>query len=300
MSGMQSASRRVKSVHDWVSERVLLVLMTAAASNLSQRYPRKRAFITGAASGLGLACAEILAREGWQLFLNDVDLSRLSVVSERFRRDGALVTTVEGDVRESLALEQAVDEAVRQAGGIDVAVNCAGVAWAGPFHSSTEQDWRWVMDINVLGVANASRAVIRHMARGSGGLVINIASAASFCTGTHMSAYNASKAAVVALSESLMQEYAAYGVKVLVAMPGFFVTRLMETARGSEKTLSSARKLVEQADTSAEQVAEAILWAAARGDTHCVYPEKYLWLWRLKRLMPRSFQRILPKILGRQ
>jgi short-subunit dehydrogenase len=75
---------------------------------------------------------------------------------------------------------------------------------------------------------------------------------------------------------------------------------LMETARGSEKTLSSARKLVEQADTSAEQVAEAILWAAARGDTHCVYPEKYLWLWRLKRLMPKSFQRILPKILGRR
>jgi NAD(P)-dependent dehydrogenase (short-subunit alcohol dehydrogenase family) len=274
--------------------------MTAAASNLSQRYPRKRAFITGAASGLGLACAEILAREGWQLFLHDMDASRLTLVADSFRRDGALVTTIEGDVRDAAALDHAIDEAVAMAGGIDISVHCAGVAWAGPFHGSTEQDWRWVMDINVVGVANASRAVIRHMARGPGGLIINIASAASFCTGTHMSIYNASKAAVVALSESLMQEYSAYGVKVLVAMPGFFVTRLMETARGSEKTLASARKLVEQADTTAEQVAEAILWSAARGNNYCVYPEKYLWLWRLKRWMPQRFQKILPKLLGRR
>jgi NAD(P)-dependent dehydrogenase (short-subunit alcohol dehydrogenase family) len=274
--------------------------MTAAASNLSQRFPRKRVFITGAASGLGLACAEILAREGWQLFLNDIDAARLALVADSFRRDGALVTTVEGDVRDGASIERAIDAAVSVAGGIDVSVHCAGVAWAGPFHSSTEQDWRWVMDINVIGVANASRAVIRHMARGPGGLVINIASAASFCTGTHMSAYNASKAAVVALSESLMQEYAAYGVKVLVAMPGFFVTRLMESARGSEKTLASARKLVEQADTTAEQVAEEILWSAARGRRYCVYPEKYRWLWRLKRLMPQQFQQILPRLLGRR
>lgn len=274
--------------------------MTAAASNLSQRYPRKRAFITGAASGLGLACAEILAREGWQLFLSDIDSARLALVADSFRRDGAIVITVEGDVRDGAAIERAVDAAVATAGGIDVSIHCAGVAWAGPFHASVEQDWRWVMDINVIGVANASRAVIRHMARGPGGLIINIASAASFCTGTHMSAYNASKAAVVALSESLMQEYAAYGVKVLVAMPGFFVTRLMETARGSEKTLVSARKLVEEADTTAEQVAEAILWSAARGRSYCVYPEKYLWLWRLKRLMPQRFQKILPRLLGRR
>lgn len=274
--------------------------MTAAASNLSQRYPRKRAFITGAASGLGLACAEILAREGWQLFLHDMDSSRLTLVADSFRRDGALVTTIEGDVRDGAALDRAIDEAVTMAGGIDVSVHCAGVAWAGPFHGSTEQDWRWVMDINVIGVANASRAVIRHMARGPGGLIINIASAASFCTGTHMSVYNAAKAAVVALSESLIQEYAAYGVKVLVAMPGFFVTRLMENARGSEKTLASARKLVEQADITAEQVAEAILWSAARGSNYCVYPGKYLWLWRLKRWMPQRFQKILPKLLGRR
>lgn len=274
--------------------------MTAAASNLSQRYPRKRALITGAASGLGLACAEILAREGWQLFLNDVDSGRLALVADSFRRDGANAMTVDCDVCDGAALERAIDEVVAMAGGIDLSIHCAGVAWAGPFHGSTEQDWRWIMDINVVGVANASRAVIRHMARGPGGLIVNIASAASFCTGTHMSAYNASKAAVVALSESLMQEYAAYGVKVMVAMPGFFVTRLMETARGSEKTLSSARKLVEQATVSAEQAAEAILWAAARGNRYCVFPAKYRWLWRLKRWMPGLFQTILPKILGRR
>ena len=80
--------------------------MTVAASNLSQRFPRKRAFITGAASGLGLACAEILAREGWQLLLNDNDAARLALVADSFRRDGALVTTLEGDVRDGAGIER--------------------------------------------------------------------------------------------------------------------------------------------------------------------------------------------------
>lgn len=274
--------------------------MTASARNLSQRFPARRAFITGAASGLGLACAEILAREGWQLFLTDVDAARLDLVTQSLGRDGARVAAVAADVRDPQAMQRIVDAAVANAGGIDLAIHCAGVAHAGPFHESTADEWDWVFDINVHGVAQACRAVVRHMARGQGGLIINIASAASFCTGTHMSAYNASKAAVVALSESLMQEYAAYGVQVVAAMPGFFKTRLMESARGSAKTLHAARPLVERSSVSASDVAERMLLAASRGRNYFVYPGRYAFLWRLKRLMPQTFQRLLPKLLDRR
>jgi short-subunit dehydrogenase len=138
------------------------------------------------------------------------------------------------------------------------------------------------------------------MARGQGGIIINIASAASFCTGTQMSIYNTSKAAVVALSESLMQEYADYGVHVVAAMPGFFQTRLMESARGPDRTLEAARRLIETSNLAAEQVAEEMLWAAARGSTHFVYPSRYRWLWRLKRAMPQRFQKLLPRLLKRR
>ena len=98
--------------------------MTSAASNLSQRFPQKRAFITGAASGLGLACAEILAREGWQLFLTDVDGPRLDLVAAGLARDGARVAAAPCDVRDADAVRAIVDAAV-------AAGKAAFPAWAG-------------------------------------------------------------------------------------------------------------------------------------------------------------------------
>lgn len=273
--------------------------MTIAAHNLSQRFPARRALITGAASGLGLACAEILAREGWRLVLADVDAARLDLVAQSLSRDGAPSIAVALDVRDEAAVRALVDESVAALGGIDVAIHCAGVATAGAFHSGSAEDWRWVFDINVHGLANCCRAVLNHMARGPGGLIINVASAASFCTNAKMSSYNAAKAAVVALSETLMQEYGAYGVQTTVAMPGFFRTRLLESARGPERTLDGARRIMQDSNVEADEVAEAMLTAAARGRTHFVYPARYATLWRLKRLMPQRFQRLLPRLLSR-
>jgi NAD(P)-dependent dehydrogenase (short-subunit alcohol dehydrogenase family) len=273
--------------------------MTIAAHNLSQRFPARRALITGAASGLGLACAEILAREGWRLVLTDVDAPRLDLVAQSLARDGAPAVAVACDVRDEAAIRALVDEAVAALGGLDVAIHSAGVATAGAFHTSTAEDWRWVFDINVHGLANCCRAVLPHMSRGAGGLIINVASAASFCTNAKMGSYNAAKAAVVALSETLMQEYAAYGVQTLVAMPGFFRTRLLESARGPERTLEGARRIMQESNIEAAEVAEAMLTAAARARTHFVYPSRYASLWRLKRLMPQRFQTLLPRLLSR-
>ena len=273
--------------------------MTNAAHNLSQRFPARRALITGAASGLGLACAEILAREGWRLVLTDVDAPRLDLVAQSLSRDGAPSIAVPCDVRDEAAVRALVDESVAALGGIDVAIHCAGVATASAFHAESAEDWRWVFDINVHGLANCCRAVVAHMARGDGGLIINVASAASFCTNARMSSYNAAKAAVVALSETLMQEYGAYGVQTTVAMPGFFRTRLLESARGPERTLDGARRIMQDSNVEADEVAEAMLTAAARGRTHFVYPARYATLWRLKRLMPQRFQRLLPRLLSR-
>lgn len=274
--------------------------MTAATLNLSQRFPRKRAFITGAASGLGLACAESLAREGWWLFLTDVDEPRLTLVAESMEREGATVASAACDVRDAEALGALVARAAEQAGGIDLSLHSAGVASAGPFIETPEADWRWVFDINVHGVANSCRAVVPVMqAQRSGGLIVNVASAASFVTNAQMSAYNAAKAAVVALSETLMQELAPYRIQVVAAMPGFFRTRLLESARGPVRTLEGARRIMEESGLAAEVVADALLTAAARGCTHFVYPSRYAMLWRLKRLMPARFQRLLPRLLRR-
>ena len=185
-------------------------------------------------------------------------------------------------------------------GGIDLSFNCAGVAATGPFIGGSVQDWQWAFDINVHGLANTCRAVLPHMLRQNAGLIVNIASAASFCTGQQMGAYNASKAAVVALSETLMQEYGPKGVHTLVAMPGFFRTNLLATARGPERVLAGAQRIMETSGLDAPTVAEELLAAAAGGETHWVYPSRYKTLWRLKRLMPSRFQTVFPRMAQRR
>jgi short-subunit dehydrogenase len=142
--------------------------------------------------------------------------------------------------------------------------------------------------------------VLPSMLRQRAGLIINVASAASFCTGPMMSAYNASKAAVVALSETLMQEYGPRGVRTLVAMPGFFRTNLLSHARGPRPTLEGARRIMDSSQLEADQVARELLAAAAGSATHWVYPPAYRTLWRLKRLMPSRFQQLMLARLQRR
>jgi NAD(P)-dependent dehydrogenase (short-subunit alcohol dehydrogenase family) len=273
--------------------------MTSAARNLTQRFPKRRAFITGAASGLGLACAETLAREGWQLFVTDVDAARLDLVAQSFRRDGAQVMASACDVRDAAAVQALVDAAVGVAGGIDLAIHCAGVSVSGRFHETPPEDWDWCFDINVHGVVNSCRAVLRHMARGQGGIIINIASVAGFCSGPQMSAYNASKAAVISLSETLMQEYGAYGVHTMAVMPAFFRTNIVANGRGPARVQEAAQKLVAGSGIEASEVAEAVLMAASRGRTHLVYPPKYHRLWWLKRFMPQRWHQVFPRLFKR-
>jgi NAD(P)-dependent dehydrogenase (short-subunit alcohol dehydrogenase family) len=274
--------------------------MTSVNHNLSQRFPARRAFISGAASGLGLAIAEILAREGWRLLLTDVDGMRLSVVAARLAREGVAVAAEAADVRDDAVIGALIDSAATALGGLDVAVHCAGVALVGPFHHSSAADWQWQLDINVQGVANCCRAAVPHLVQSGGGLIINVASVAAFCTGANMAAYNTSKAAVVALSESLQMEYAENGLQVMAAMPGFFRTRLLESARGSAKILNAAQQMIQDSGLEAAAVADVLLANAARGRRYCVYPGKYLALWYLKRYAPWAFRRLLPLLMSRR
>lgn len=260
---------------------------------LDTRFPGKRAVITGGASGLGLAAAELLAGRGWRLALLDRDEAGLASASEALRAMGSPhceAFTV--DTTEEAAVRFAVDSFASRLGGLDLAMNCAGVAVAGGLLETPDSDWQWILQINVLGVVHSCRAEIPHMLE-SGGLVINVASAAGFACLGRMGAYNASKAAVIALSETLYQEFASQGVAVAVAMTGFFRTRLMEHARAPADVRGDALKLMDRSNLEAGPVAREIIERAAGGATHIVLPASYRWLWRFKRLAPRAFMRWL-------
>lgn len=203
------------------------------------------------------------------------------------------------DITDEAAVKAAIDEFASRHGGLDLALNSAGVAVAGDLLETSAADWQWILDINVLGVVHSCRAEAPHMMTARGGLIVNVASAASFACSSRMSAYNAAKAAVVALSETIYQELEQHGIHVATAMPGFFRTRLMEHARAPEDARSFAQKMMRRSNLEADEVAAEILGRAAAGATHIVLPGPYRWLWRFKRLAPRAFLRWMTRIRRR-
>ena len=267
---------------------------------LDARFPNQRAIITGGASGLGLATAQLLAARGWSLGLLDRDAERLTEAVQQLRAKGSPLCEAHiVDTTDERAVKAAIDGFAATCGGLDFAMNSAGVAVAGDLLETSTADWRWILDINVMGIVYSCRAELPHMIESGGGLVINVASAASFACSSRMSAYNASKAAVVALSETLFQEMAEHEVHVAAAMPGFFRTRLMEHARAPADARGFAEKMMRRSNLEADEVALEIVTRAAAGATHIVLPGGYRWLWRYKRLAPRSFLRWLARIRQR-
>ena len=272
---------------------------TQAVTILSRRFPGKRAFITGAASGLGRAIATELAAAGWQLGLLDVSAPRLAEAAAALQAAGATSHTYAGDVADEAFVAASVRDFVRHAGGLDVMVNNAGVAAAGPVETTPPSDWRWITDINLFGVVWGCQAAVPHLRAAGSGLVLNVASSAGFAAAPQMSAYNATKAAVISLTETLAAELDGTGVQASVAMPGFFSTHLLATMRAPNEQRAMAQRIMQSSGEDATSAARAILGAAAGGRLHIVWPGKYRLAWRLKRLFPAWFVRRVAQMRDR-
>ena len=134
------------------------------------------------------------------------------------------------DVRDHLAVQSLVDETARRQGGLDILVNNAGVGWFGSLESQGHDEWRRVMDTNVTGIFNCCKAAIPHLRRRGGGYIINISSLAGSNPFVGGASYCASKAAVDAFSEALMQEVRHDGIRVSYIKPGSVNTDFMGQA----------------------------------------------------------------------
>jgi NAD(P)-dependent dehydrogenase (short-subunit alcohol dehydrogenase family) len=273
---------------------------TQAVTILSRRFPAKRAFITGAASGLGRAIATELAAARWQLGLLDVSAPRLADTEAALRAAGATPHAYAGDVADEAFVAASIADFVRRAGGLDVMVNNAGVAAAGPVEATPPSDWRWITGINLFGVVWGCQAAVPHLRAAGSGLVLNVASSAGFAAAPQMSAYNATKAAVISLTETLAAELEGTEVQASVAMPGFFSTHLLATMRAPDEQRAMAQRIMQSSGEDATSAARAILGAAAGGRLHIVWPGQYRLAWRLKRLFPAWFVRRVAQMLDRR
>lgn len=274
--------------------------MTLQFAQLNSRFPRKRAFITGAGSGLGLSLAKALAADGWTLGLFDRNLERLTLVEAEFADAGVRLVAYPGDVTHSDELTVAVNSFAASHDGLDVMINNAGVAGVGTLMEVSLEDWRWIIDINLMGVVHGSRAAVPHLQRNGKGLLINVSSAAAFTSGPGMISYNATKAAVLSISETLVNELRPIGTQVSVVMPTFFRSSLLETLRGPEHFKEFAHNAMQNSTYPVEAAARDLLTQAAAGQTYIVLPKAARTLWRFKRWMPVRFLDEVRKLGKRQ
>lgn len=252
---------------------------------------RRRAVITGAASGLGRALAVRLARDGWHVAVCDVDESRARESLTLVEQAGGTAQVERLDVTVPGEWEALRDRLRRQWDRIDLLVNNAGVSGAGEVGQFPLDDWRWILQVNLFGVIHGCHYFVDWLAENpQGAHVVNTASMAAVVSAPAMGGYNVSKAAVVSLSETLYAELRHRGVGVTVLCPGFVKTNLLDGGRWHRPSLeSSARRYFAKARMTPEDVAEATVRAIRRRQLYVVLPLRGSIVWQLKRLMPQWF-----------
>jgi NAD(P)-dependent dehydrogenase (short-subunit alcohol dehydrogenase family) len=200
----------------------------------------KTAVITGGASGIGLATAIQFSKAGANIVLGDIEDAPLHTQVEEMRSHGATVIGVHCDVAQESDVQALRDAALKEFGAVHVIFNNAGVA-GGSTIGTPKKIWDWVMSVNLDGVVNGMNAFIPLFLEQNEGHVVNTASEAGLVGVAGMGPYNASKFAVVGISESLFHELANTGknVHVSVLCPNFVRTRIFESERNMPKELAS-------------------------------------------------------------
>jgi len=178
----------------------------------------KTAFVTGGSRGIGLAVAQALVAQGAAVVMTGTDQGRLDAAAPSLASDNVLALRC--DVRNYAEVQAAMSKAVQRFGGIDILVNNAGVGVFKPVAETSVEDWHRVLDTNLSGVFYCCHAVIPHLRARRGGWIINISSLASKNAFVNGAAYCASKAALNAFSETLMQEVRYEGIRVAYVLPG--------------------------------------------------------------------------------
>jgi NAD(P)-dependent dehydrogenase (short-subunit alcohol dehydrogenase family) len=202
----------------------------------------KTAFVTGGASGIGLALGRAFAAAGMKVMLADIESDALTSAVDGLRGTWPDVRGVQCDVADPASVERAAEASYAAFGKVHVVCNNAGVAGGGGIEDISLDSWRWVLDVNLMGVLHGIRTFLPHIrAHGEGGHIVNTASMAGMVSGLGFNPYSASKFAVVSMSEGLAMQLQPLGIGVSVLCPGFVRTRISESSRNRPQQYGPAR-----------------------------------------------------------
>ncbi len=229
------------------------------------RLQDKVAWITGAASGMGEATAELFAAEGARVAVVDVQKDRGEAVVARILKAGGEARFHECDVTKENQVRDSLAQAVADFGGLQILVNCAGIAHVAPLDEYSEAEWDLLMGVNVKAIFFTVKHGIAHLRRNQRSYIVNIGSVGSFIGQGLTPAYIASKHAVLGLSRNIAVDYAADGVRCNCVCPGITDTPMLRfhlsTTPDPEATLAARLKRVPTGIIiSPDEIAKAVLY----------------------------------------
>lgn len=268
---------------------------------LSERFPKKRAFITGGGGALGKAFSLLLAKDGWTLGITDLSDDALLSARNQIEAAGGKCITYRFDVSDKQAYKTAFDDFTDRNGGIDLLINNAGVGDGGLFGEYEPEKWDWITGINQMAVIYGSHYAVQVMKKQRSGVILSISSIAGVACMPNMSMYNVTKAAVLALGESMYAEVKPFGIQVSVALPEFFRSGIMTQAKGDANAKTIGMKKIEKAPFTPEEVADIILQGTGKGKFYIMHPFKAQLAFWVRNRFPNYFlNRKYKEVMGKK
>ena len=263
---------------------------------LENRFPEKRALITGAASGLGQEFARQLAQNGWRLFIADINESALREEEQILQAMGTTVISTVINVADHKEIDAAAERVKQEWGGLDILFNNAGVAGAGEMESLPLEEWKRLLDIDLWSVIYGCRAFIPMMKEQGGGYIVNTASSAGTLSGAQMANYNVAKAGVISLSETLKVELSPFNIGVTVICPTVFKTNLDASMKAGTAFERNLQRQVIESKISSKDIASHTFRKMQKNKLYVMTQTDALIGWRFKRYFPELYLKIMSSL----
>lgn len=227
----------------------------------------KVALVTGGAQGIGKAIALLLAGNGADVAVSDINFEKAQETADEVRQMGRSSLALGANVADVKDVERMMDAMVERFGRIDILVNNAGITRDRLILRMTEEDWDAVLAVNLKGTFNCTKAAIRHMSKQRSGKIVNIASVVGAMGNAGQANYAASKAGVIGLTKTIAREFAGRGINVNAIAPGYIQTPMTDAI--PEKAKEELKRLIPMERLGQpEDVARAVLFFVSESSSY--------------------------------